>query len=69
MMSEGDDEEQVYLSAAEVAGMLRRTPEAMEKMRLEGRGPRYRLLGEIGVGKVVYCRADVLAWLRARARQ
>ncbi|WP_020087586.1 helix-turn-helix domain-containing protein [Hyphomicrobium zavarzinii] len=66
-MSNGEEEEQVYLSVVEVADMLRRTPKAMEKMRLEGRGPPYWRLGAAGVGKVVYSRADVLVWLLARA--
>ncbi|HEX2842171.1 helix-turn-helix domain-containing protein [Hyphomicrobium sp.] len=67
-MGKGGDEDQVYLSVEEIAEMLRRTPKAIEKMRHEGRGPPYRRLGGPGVGNVVYCLADVQAWLRARHR-
>lgn len=68
-MSEGQDDDQVYLSVEEVAEMLRRTPKAIEKMTLEGRGPPCRWLGGPGVGKAVYCRAEVRAWLKAKHRR
>lgn len=59
----GNNPSLVFLTAVEFAEMVRLSPRTVEKLRLEGRGPKYFRLGEGGRSKVVYRLADVLAWL------
>ena len=53
----------VFMTSLEVAEMLKMSPRSIEKMRLDGRGPRYLRLGVNGKAKVIYELDEVLRWL------
>lgn len=51
-----------YMTTRELADRLRKTPHAIRQMRHKGQGPR-----GVRVGRdVLYDRADVEAWLKAK---
>ena len=52
-----------YRTQPETAKKLRLSPRTLERMRVEGRGPRFRKFGR----RVVYADEDVEAWADARA--
>jgi hypothetical protein len=54
-----EDELPPYLTIEEAAPIARRTPNAMRKLRLRGKGPRVRKID----GRLVIKRTDLLAWL------
>ncbi len=59
-------EEVVFLTTKEAADLARLSPRSLERMRGEGRGPRYCKIGGGAGGKrgrVVYPRSYVIAWL------
>lgn len=47
-----------YLTPAEAAHFLRRSPRTLARMRAEGRGPKYHREG----GLVLYWRTDLIDW-------
>lgn len=49
---------------AEAATILRISERSLERHRVQGTGPRYASLGR----RVVYARADLLAWVQACSR-
>ena len=51
------------MTSVEVADLLKVTARTVENWRLEGRGPRYIMLGREGVGRVVYNLRDVEEWV------
>lgn len=53
------------LQTADVAAMLGMRPQTLRKWRLSGCGPPYARLGG-PLGRVLYRRADIDAWLDAR---
>lgn len=55
----------VFLTAIEVADMVRLSPRTLEGMRLAGRGPPYIRMGESGRAKVIYKLEDVMAWIES----
>lgn len=52
-----------YIGTHEAAGLVYRTPHALENLRYLGRGPRYSQPGGKG-GRVMYRVGDLRAWLR-----
>ena len=54
-----------YLTTPEAAGYLRLKPNTLEKMRLSGRGPKFRGHGR----NVVYAIDDLDAWSGEQVRQ
>jgi len=58
-----DDDLPRYLTIEEAAVVARRTPNAMRKLRIRGKGPRVRKID----GRLVFARADLLAWLDGEA--
>lgn len=52
----------VYLTSNEAGAFLKLSPRTLENMRTSGRGPRFRKLGR----RVVYARADLIAWADSR---
>ena len=59
-------EEVVFLTTKEAADLARLSPRSLERMRGEGRGPRYCKIGGGAGGKrgrAVYRRSYVIAWL------
>lgn len=58
----------VFLTAIEVAQMLRMSDRTLETMRLDGRGPPYMRRGDGGRAKVIYNLQDVLAWLETKKK-
>jgi Helix-turn-helix domain len=56
---------QIFLSAQEAAELLRISPVTLSRWRIEGRGPEYRNFGR----RVVYARADLIAWADAQRRR
>ena len=52
-----------YLTTAETATVLRLAVRTLERMRIEGRGPRFRRHGR----RVLYSTVDLDAWSEARA--
>jgi len=51
-----------YLTNAESATLLRLSPRTLEKLRVEGGGPRFHKFGR----RVVYAIADIEVWANAR---
>ena len=51
-----------YLTNAEAAAVLRLSPRTLEKLRVNGGGPRFRKFGS----RVIYAREDLDAWANAR---
>ena len=51
-----------YLTNAESAAFLRLSPRTLEKLRVEGGGPRFHKFGR----RVLYAIADIEAWANAR---
>jgi excisionase family DNA binding protein len=51
-----------YLTNAEAAAVLKLSPRTLEKLRVNGGGPRFRKFGS----RVVYAREDLDAWANAR---
>lgn len=54
--------EKFYLIQSEAADLLRLSPRTLERMRLDGTGPKYRKFGR----RVTYAAADIEAWADAR---
>lgn len=52
-----------YLTTIEVAEMLRISRRTLERMRVEGTGPRYLKVGPGKRSRVLYRQADVEEWL------
>ena len=58
--------EEKFLTTKEAAEPVRMSPRSLERMRPDGRGPRFCKLGETQYkkrGRVVYPRSEVIAWL------
>jgi hypothetical protein len=53
-----------FLTQTEAARLLRLSGRSLERFRLTGAGPAFRKFGR----RVLYGRADVLAWANARRR-
>ena len=53
------------LTTRECAERLRLSPRTLERMRVEGRGPRYVKAGRGSQSRVLYCEADLAAWVEA----
>lgn len=53
----------MYLTQDEVAEVLRLSPRTLERMRLEGTGPKFRKFGR----RVTYASEDLEAWADDRA--
>jgi predicted DNA-binding transcriptional regulator AlpA len=53
----------LFLTTIEVADRLRISRRTLERMRVEGTGPRYIKVGPGKRSRVVYREADVLAWI------
>lgn len=53
----------LFLTTIEVAGLLRISRRTLERMRVEGTGPRYLKVGPGKRSRVLYRQADVEAWL------
>ena len=51
-----------YLTNAEAAAVLKLSPRTLEKLRVNGGGPRFRKFGS----RVIYARADLDEWANAR---
>jgi hypothetical protein len=60
----GGAESPTFLDTDEAAKFLRLSGRSLERMRIEGSGPRYRQHGR----KVFYVMADLLAWSDARVK-
>jgi predicted DNA-binding transcriptional regulator AlpA len=53
----------LFLTTIEVAGMLRISRRTLERMRVEGTGPRYLKVGPGKRSRVLYRQLDVEDWL------
>ena len=51
-----------YLTNSEAAAVLRLSPRTLEKLRVNGGGPRFRKFGS----RVIYAREDLATWADAR---
>ena len=56
--------EKIFSDQNEIAELLTLKPRTLEKLRVTGEGPPFLKLGK----RVVYDRADVIAWARAQKR-
>ena len=54
---------QLFMTSDEAAGMLRISKRTLERMRVEGTGPRYLKVGPGKRSRVLYRMAEVEAWL------
>lgn len=53
----------VYLTTIEVAEVLRISRRTLERMRVEGTGPRFLKVGPGKKARVLYRQTDVMDWL------
>lgn len=53
----------LLLTTIEVAGMLRISRRTLERMRVDGTGPRYLKVGPGKRSRVLYRQSEVEAWL------
>lgn len=53
----------MFLTTIEVAGLLRISRRTLERMRVEGTGPRYLKVGPGKRSRVLYRQQDVMEWL------
>jgi hypothetical protein len=51
-----------FLTNAEAAAILRLSPRTLERLRVQGGGPRFRKFGS----RVLYCALDLENWANAR---
>ncbi len=58
-----------YLNTDEASRILRLSPRTLERMRVEGTGPRYLKAGGGLRARVLYRPSDVDAWLEGHAFQ
>jgi hypothetical protein len=58
-----------YLNTVEASRILRLSPRTLERMRVEGTGPRYLKAGRGTRARVLYRPTDVDAWLEAQTFQ
>lgn len=56
-----------YLNTKEAAQCLNLSPRTLERMRVEGGGPRFFKAGNGKRSRVLYQRSDVIEWLEARS--
>lgn len=54
-----------YLTTAEAADVVRLSPRTLERLRVQGTGPRYIKAGPGKRAKVLYRVADLQEWLEA----
>ncbi len=55
----------MVLTTVEVAELLRISRRTLERMRVEGTGPRYLKVGPGKRSRVIYRQQDILTWLEA----
>jgi len=55
-----------FLTTVECAELLRLSPRTLERMRVQGAGPRYVKAGPGVRAKVLYRLSDIAAWTNAR---
>jgi predicted DNA-binding transcriptional regulator AlpA len=60
-----DEASPIFLDTREAAALLHISSVTLSRWRIEGRGPEYRKFGR----RVVYARADLIAWADAQRRQ
>lgn len=58
-----------YLNSQEAADILRISIRTLERMRVEGSGPRYLKAGNGTRARVLYRQADVEQWLESKSYQ
>jgi len=56
-----------YLTTAEAAEFLRLSPRTLERLRVEGTGPRFMKAGRGKRARVLYCLRDVRDWLEGKS--
>ena len=59
--------ELVFLLSTEAAAMLRISRRTLERMRVDGTGPRYLKAGPGKRSRVLYRQSEVLAWLESKS--
>lgn len=53
----------MFLTTVEVAGLLRISRRTLERMRVDGTGPRYLKVGPGKKSRVLYRQQEVVTWL------
>lgn len=56
-----------FLLSSEAAQMLRISQRTLERMRVQGTGPRYLKAGPGKRSRVLYRHADIIAWLEQQS--
>jgi len=59
----GAAQQVMFLTTVEVAGLLRISRRTLERMRVEGTGPRYLKVGPGKKSRVLYRQQEVVTWL------
>ena len=57
----------MFLVSSEAADVLRISQRTLERMRVEGTGPRYLKAGPGKRSRVLYRQSDILAWLEQQS--
>lgn len=55
----------MFMTTIEVAALLRISRRTLERMRVEGTGPRYLKVGPGKRSRVLYRQQEVMAWMEA----
>jgi predicted DNA-binding transcriptional regulator AlpA len=61
------DSSLVFLISSEAADLLRISRRTLERMRVEGTGPRYLKVGPGKRSRVLYRQSELLAWLEGQS--
>jgi predicted DNA-binding transcriptional regulator AlpA len=56
-----------FFTSPEAAALLRVSRRTLERMRVEGTGPRFLKVGPGKRSRVLYRQSDLLAWLNAQS--
>lgn len=57
----------MFLISAEAAAVLRLSKRTLERMRVDGTGPKYLKAGPGKRSRVLYRQSDLMAWLEGRS--
>ncbi len=68
-MTTDQDEQNLYLTSAEAAQLLKLSNRTLERMRVTGDGPPFMKAGSGKRSRVLYKQSDIIGWLESNIYQ
>ncbi|MBX9865137.1 MAG: helix-turn-helix domain-containing protein [Hyphomicrobium sp.] len=65
-VEEPEARSETYLTTSEAAAVVRLASRTLERLRLEGKGPKYLKAGSGRRSRVLYRRVDLIDWIEKR---